>query len=135
GEVEVSLPAGVVLGEVHVRRGVEARWERFGHAAGSFVLPAGVMVRLRVPGAWTARAGRVAELLPASCVASLCLAGNRDVVDEDVVALAGGEGLVGLDLARTRVTDGCVDALVGMGGLRHVSVVGTGVSSEAVARL
>jgi Sulfotransferase domain len=129
----VTLPDGVVLGEIHVRRAADAGWERAGAAAGTFTLPAGSMVRLRAPGAWTVGLERLAGLLPAGCLSSLCLAGNLEVTDAFVTRLAGLAGLVELDLARTRVTDGCLDAVAQLPHLRHLSVVGTAVSAARVA--
>jgi hypothetical protein len=134
-EHTITLPDEIVLGELHIRRHADACWERAGAAAGSFTLPAGVMVRLRAPGAWTVGLERLVELLPGGCLSSLCLAGNREVADPLVARLTGLSELVELDLARTLVTDDCVDALAELRGLRHLGLVGTAVSDAGVARL
>jgi hypothetical protein len=132
---EVTLPDGVVLGEIHVRSDPDGDWERAGHAAGTFTIPAGKMVRLRVPGGWTTGGERLVELLPAGCLSSLCLAGNAEVTDEFVSKLAGWTELIELDLARTPVTDACVEWVAQIGRLAHVSVAGTGVSAAGQERL
>jgi hypothetical protein len=134
-DFEITLPEGVVLGEIHIRRSAAAGWERAGHATGSFRLPAGAMVRLRAPGSWTIGLDLLVELLPARCLSSLCMAGNIDVTDADVGRLVAWSGLVELDLARTRVTDACIEKIAQMRELRHVSLVGTGVSAAALERL
>lgn len=134
-EHTVTLPEGVALGEIHVRREAEGCWERAGDAAGTFTIPAGAMTRLRAPGAWTVGIERLAKLLPTGSLSSLCLAGNLEATDALVARLAGFSGLVELDLARTAVTDGCLEPLAQMRGLRHLGLVGTAVSAEGVARL
>jgi Sulfotransferase domain len=133
--VELRLPDDVVLGELHVRTGAESGWERAGHLAGEVTLPGDTMVRVRCPGGWTTAPGRLTELVPAGSVTSLCLAGNTAVSDLDVIRLAPSSGLIELDLARTRVTDACVDAVASIRSLRHVSVVGAGLSAQGVDRL
>jgi hypothetical protein len=134
-DYEISLPDDVVLGEIHARTSARAGWERAGYAAGRFTLPAGSMIRLRAPAAWTVGLDRLVGLLPAGCLSSLCVAGNIDFADADVAALRAWQGLLGLDLARTAVTDTCVDALVEMHELRQLSLVGTAVSAGSVERL
>lgn len=133
--LDLHLGSDVVLGELHVRGAEDDDWQRFGYAAGSFELPAGVMVRLRCPGARTTELESLTELLPAGGIASLCLAGNLDVTDRAIADLAGRPGLLELDLARTCVTDASVEALATLTGLRHLSVAGSGMSAAAVARL
>ena len=71
----------------------------------------------------------------AGSVSSLCLAGNTAIRDADLARLAPSSGLIELDLARTRVTDDCLDAVAAIKSLRHVSVVGSGVSSDGADRL
>jgi hypothetical protein len=132
---EVALPDGVVLGELHIRADAESGWERAGHAAGRFTLPAGVMVRLRAPAGWTVGLSALVSLLPENCLSSLCVAGNVDFDDTDVRALRAWPGLLGLDLGRTSVTDASIDVLIELQGLRQLSLVGTSVSSAAVDRL
>ena len=134
-EHTITVPDGVALGEIHIRRDAAAGWERAGAAAGTFTIPAGAMARLRSPGAWTVGLERLPELLPAGCLSSICLAGNLDVTDAFVARLAGLSPLVELDLARTPVTDRCLNALSQTRGLRHVGLVGTAVSADGAARL
>jgi hypothetical protein len=133
--VELRLADDVVLGELHVRWSAEPGWERMGHASGEVTLPQGAMVRLRCPGGWTTDPARMTDLLPPGSVSSVCFAGNSTIRDADVARLARWTGLVELDLARTRVTDACIDGLAAVETLRHVSVVGAGVSAEGVDRL
>jgi hypothetical protein len=133
--IDLRFPDDVVAGELHVRWSAESRWERMGHAAGEVTLPEGAMVRLRCPGGWTTGIGRLTEVLPPGSVSSLCLAGNTAIRDEDLARLAPSSGLIELDLARTRVTDDCLDAVAAIKSLRHVSVVGAGVSSNGADRL
>lgn len=133
--VELRLADDVVLGELHVRWSAGSRWERMGHAAGEVTVPQGAMVRLRCPGGWTAEPARMAEVLPPGSVSSVCFAGNSTIRDADVARLARWSGLVELDLARTPVTDACIDDLAAIETLRHVSVVGAGISAEGVDRL
>jgi hypothetical protein len=134
-DFHVELPDAVALGELHVRRDPRSGWERLGDGAGTFTLPAGVMSRLRVPGGWTAEVSRIAELMPDGSLSSLCLAGNTDVTDGQLGPLVGRRGLVELDLARTPVTDACIETIVQITQLRHVSLIGTAVSAAAEERL
>ncbi len=134
-EHAVALPDGIALGEIHVRSEADGCWERAGDAAGTFTIPAGVMSRLRAPGAWTVGIERLAELLPAGSLSSLCLAGNLEATDALVARLAGFSGLLELDLARTAVTDSCLEPLAQMRGLRHLGLVGTAVSTDGAGRL
>ena len=133
-EHTITVPDGIALGEIHIRRDAAAGWERAGAAAGTFTIPAGAMARLRSPGAWTV-GERLPDLLPAGCLSSICLAGNLDVTDAFVARLAGLSSLVELDLARTPVTDRCLNALSQTRGLRHLGLVGTAVSADGAARL
>jgi Sulfotransferase domain len=133
--VELRLADDVVLGELHVRWSHESGWERMGYAAGEVTIPQGAMVRLRCPSGWSAEPSRMTELLPPGCVSSVCFAGNSTVRDADVARLARWSGLIELDLGRTRVTDACIEDLAAIETLRHVSVVGSGVSAEGADRL
>ena len=132
---DLRLPDDVVAGELHIRWSADSGWERAGHAAGEVTLPEGAMVRLRCPGGWSTGIDRLTEVLPTGSVSSLCLAGNTAIRDADLARLAPSSGLIELDLARTRVTDDCLDAVAAIKSLRHVSVVGSGVSSDGADRL
>ncbi len=134
-DCRVMLPDGTLLGELHVRHDPGGLWVRAGHATGTFTIAAGTVTRLRAPGGWTLGFERLSQLLARSGIASLCLAGNLDVTDEFLQGFSAWEGLVELDLARTRITDSSVAQLERLRQLRHLSVVGTGISQTGLTRL
>jgi hypothetical protein len=128
-EVLVELADGVLLGELHARSASAPEWEPLCGAAGTVRLPAGIEVRLRCPGGWTSGLAHL-PALPAGALHSLCLAGNQDVLDGDLVHLASHPGLRELDLARTPITDQGLAHVEALQGLRGLNLLGSRVSDE-----
>lgn len=127
-----SLPPGVLLGELHARTADSDHWQRLGAAAGQIVIPADTAVRLRCPGGWTSSL-RQLDQLPTDLLMGLCLAGNRDVRDEDLSALAGHHSLRELDLSRTAITDAALEHILALPELSGLAVLECALSPSALA--
>jgi hypothetical protein len=131
-ELIIELPDGAILGELHARSEGAPDWQLLCAAAGTVRLPAGSEIRLRNPGGWTSGLRRLTAF-PTEAISALCLAGNQDIDDGELSALAAQRGLRELDLARTPITDKGLAHLESLPRLHGLNLLGSKVSPEGAA--
>ncbi len=129
-DLRAELPESVILGELHGRGAGEEEWRELGFATGTVKLPRGFEIRLRCPGGWTSGMEGLGAL-PPQALSRLCLAGNHDVTDDDLVHLRSQPDLCELDLARTQITDAGLGRLQALPRLRGLNLLGSRVSDSA----
>jgi hypothetical protein len=138
GERRLRLPPGG-LGTLLVREPntQEPGWRVLGEAEGKVRVPAGVELKLRVAeSAGTEALASLAELR-AGDLEALCLAGNANLDDDALAAIAASlGGLRELDLARTGISGEAVERLAGsLPRLEGLSLLGTEVSEKRAESL
>jgi Sulfotransferase domain len=126
GARRLRFPEGERLGTLFTRGDREQRegtWTRLAEACGEVSAPPDVALKLRVHEQAPAESIRSLRGLPADGLDSLCMAGNASLDDELLsICAASLRDLRELDLARTAVTDGCIDALASLPHLAGVNL-------------
>jgi hypothetical protein len=136
GDRELHFPYGGDLGTLFVRdtNGEEPRWRRLADAAGDVLSPSGTVIKLRVRESAPTEAIESLGALPPGSLDSLCLAGNANVDDRLLGAIASGlHGIGELDLARTAVTRDCQRHLASLTSLKGLSLLHTAAASHSTS--